>query len=131
MGRTQHYLMDTNVAIEFLNGRLPDSGINWLRNIVSKNQYHLSVINRIELLGFNGEVAEMQFLEEFISASSVLPLSEAVVRQTIDIRRTYRIKLPDAVIAATALVHGLTMISRNISDFGRINGLTCVNAHDV
>jgi len=130
MGRTQ-YLIDTNAVIELLKGHLPSKGDEWLENIVGENLHHLSVINKIELLGFNGVPAEMQLLEDFIAASNVLPLTEAVVRQTIDIRRTYKIKLPDAVIAATALVHGLTMISRNLSDFERINGLTCVNAHDV
>ncbi len=130
MGRTQ-YLMDTNVVIELLKGLLPQKGDEWLENIVDKDLHHLSVINKIELLGFNGAPAEMQLLEDFIATSNVLPLTEAIVRQTIDIRRTYKIKLPDAVIAATALVHGLTMISRNVSDFEPINGLACVNAHEV
>jgi len=130
MGRTQ-YLIDTNAVIELLKGHLPSKGDEWLENIVGENLHHLSVINKIELLGFNGAPAEIQLLEDFIAASNVLPLTEAVVQKTIDIRRNHKIKLPDAVIAATAVVHGLTIISRNVSDFERINGLTCVNAHDV
>jgi len=130
MGRTQ-YLIDSNAVIELLKGYLPSKGDEWLENIVGENLHHLSTINKIELLGFNGAPVEMQLLEDFIAASNVLPLTEAVVQKTIDIRRNHKIKLPDAVIAATALVHGLTMISRNLSDFERINGLTCVNAHDV
>lgn len=122
--------MDTNAVIEFLGGAIPTSGSNWLQNKIDHNLHHLSVINQIELLGFNGSTSEMQVLEEFISASNVIPLSEIVVQKTIDLRKSYPIKLPDAIIAATALVYNLTLITRNTSDFDKITGLACVTAHD-
>ena len=46
-------------------------------------------------------------------------------KKTIEIRRSKKIKLPDAIIAATALVNGLEIISRNKSDFSGITGLVC------
>lgn len=108
---------------------LPSSASNRLQGIVDLNTHHLSVINQIELLGFNGPAAEMQTLEAFIASCNVLPLSDAVVQKTIELRKAYKIKLPDAVIAATALVHNFKIITRNISDFDKIQGLEVINSH--
>jgi toxin FitB len=123
------YLMDTNAVIEFLGGALPALGSVWLQDITEQNLQHLSVINQIELMSFNGSPSEMQPIEDFIRVSNVLPLSEVVAQKTIDLRKIYKIKLPDAIIAATALVHGLTLITRNTSDFQKVAGLVCVDAH--
>jgi len=101
------YLLDSNAVIEFLGGMLPTSAIDQLHDIVDLNVHHLSVMNQIELLGFDGSAAEMQTLEAFIAFSKVIPLHAAVIQKTIELRKTYKIKLPDAVIAATALVHDL------------------------
>ena len=57
----------------------------------------------------------------------VLQLSNAIVEKTIEIRKSVRIKLPDAIIAATALVHGYTLLTRNVSDFSNVTGLTVIN----
>lgn len=123
------YLMDTNAVIEFLGGTLPTSGSDWLQGIIDQNLHHLSVINQIELLGFNGSPAEMQTLEDFIDVTNLLPLSDVVVQKTIELRKNYKIKLPDAIIAATALAYNLTLITRNTADFQNVTGLACVDAH--
>lgn len=123
--------MYTNAVIEFLGGTLPDSGSNWLQKIIDQSQHHLSVINHIELLGFNGSPAEMQTIEEFIDAANVLPLSDIVVGKTIELRKNFKIKLPDAIIAATSLAYNLTLITRNTADFQKIPALVCLNAHYV
>ena len=121
--------MDTNAVIEFLGAALPTSGSNWLQNIIDQNLHHLSVINQIELLGFKGSLAEMQTLEDFIDVTNVLPLSDVVVQRTIELRKNYKIKLPDAIIAATALAYNLTLVTRNMADFQKVAGLACVDAH--
>lgn len=51
------------------------------------------------------------------------PPPEAVIEQTIRIRKTFSLKLHDAVIAATAWVHGLQLMTGNESDFKRVAGL--------
>jgi predicted nucleic acid-binding protein len=56
-------------------------------------------------------------------------INEEIIDQTIELRKVYKTKLPDAIIAATALVHGMTLISRNASDFKNISGLKLVDAH--
>ena len=121
--------MDTNVVIELLGGTLPPSGNDWLQGLIDQNLYHLSVINQIELLGFSGIGAAMQTLERFVAQTPVLPLSDAVVRQTINIRKSHRIRLPDAIIAATALTHGLSLVTRNTADFKKKPNLIYTDAH--
>ena len=55
-----------------------------------------------------------------------LPLIEPVVQEAIRVRRQYGLKLPDAVIAATALVHACPLITCNGADFERIAGLQVI-----
>ncbi|MFN0174463.1 MAG: type II toxin-antitoxin system VapC family toxin [Saprospiraceae bacterium] len=88
----------------------------------------ISIISKIELLGWrDGSPKQLQNLTDFILDSEVLPLSDTVVDKTIEIRRSQKIKLPDAVIAATAIVHDFTLISRNDEDFRTIPGLKYLN----
>ena len=54
-----------------------------------------------------------------------------IVAKTIQLRQKQKIKLPDAVIAATALVDGLKLISRNTKDFKNIKGLEIVNPYKI
>jgi len=121
--------METNAVIEFLSGTLPESGNKWMQLIIENSHHYLSVINQIELLGYNGTSLEMQPLEDFVQYSSVLPLSEEVAQMTIQLRKTRKIKLPDAIVAATAIVFDLTLVTRNIADFEKIEGPTCRNPH--
>lgn len=125
------YLIDSNAAIEFLSGALPEVANNWMQLVIEKGHHHLSVINQIELLGYNGTPKEMKPLEDFIQYSNILPLSEDVALKTIELRKAYKIKLPDAIIAATAIVFNLTLFTRNIADFDKIEGLTCRNPHQI
>jgi predicted nucleic acid-binding protein len=125
------YLTDSNAVIEFLGGMLPSSASKRMQEIVDLNSHRLSVINQIELLGFNAPDAEMQTLEAFVASSMVLPLSDSVVEKTIELRKMYKIKLPDAIIAATALVHNLKIITRNTSDFEKIQGVDVIHSHDL
>ncbi len=126
------YLVDTNVVIEFLGNKIPTKGSNWLENIIEQNGHCLSVINQIELLGFGGNLqGEMAIVKSFVQESKILSLSNSVVEKTIELRIRHKIKLPDAIIAATALTHNLQLITRNISDFRKIKGLSCIDAHKI
>ncbi len=68
-------------------------------------------------------------LHNFISDVLVIELERPIKLKTADIRRQHKIKLPDAIIAATALVYDLVLISRNIADFKNISGLLVVDPH--
>lgn len=63
--------------------------------------------------------------------ANILPINEAVIEKTITIKQTKKIALGDAIIAATALVYDLIVISRNISDFKNIDGLKVIDPHSL
>lgn len=122
------YLIDTNAVIDYLDGKLPSSG----NNLLDDNNVNISVITRMELLSWSGSLEKQtEILEEFISLSQVFNLSESIIQKTIKVRKAFATKLPDAIIAATALTHDFTLITRNTKDFNKIAGLNVVNPHNV
>ncbi|GAA0525108.1 type II toxin-antitoxin system VapC family toxin [Chitinophaga japonensis] len=124
----QGYLIDTNTVIDFLDNKLPEKAAVLVENLVPQ----ISVITRMELLAWpQANEQQLQVLQAFITVCNVLTLDEAVIVKAIELRKTYRIKLPDAIIAATAVVWNLTLISRNIADFKNIQGLQIVNPHEL
>jgi predicted nucleic acid-binding protein len=72
----------------------------------------------------------MDAIQNFISDSLVIELEFPIKLKTAYIRKHHKIKLPDAIIAATALVYDLTLVTRNTKDFVAISGLTIVNPRD-
>jgi predicted nucleic acid-binding protein len=120
------YLIDTNVVIGYLDNKLPIPGMAVMNKIID-NIPNISVITKIEVLRFNTSANVYKVLEDFITESTVLSLNDFVVEKTISICKTHRIKLPDAIIAATALAHDLTLVTRNTSDFKNISGLELLN----
>jgi predicted nucleic acid-binding protein len=123
----KRYLIDTNIAIYFLDGHLPPSSLPFLIGIFNQER-NMSVITKIELLGWNFPNPNKSAISyAFVDQSNVLPLSEDIVNKTIELRQRYKIKLPDAVIAATAIVFDFTLISRNDKDFSTIHELQYFN----
>lgn len=84
------------------------------------------------MLGFNpANPDDLLPFEELTNTVTVIPLDDSIVRETIALRKIYKIKLPDAVIAATTLVHGLSLITRDEADFKKITHLALINLHDM
>jgi len=95
---------------------------------VLDEECNISIITKIELLGWQFPSAEKESeVTDFVAASAIIGLSDEIANQTINIRKSVKIKLPDAIIAATALVHGFELISRNEDDFKKVPGLVVVN----
>ena len=84
----------------------------------------------MEWLDFNGAESELKIIADFIAIAHVIGLSKPIVEQTIKLRRGVKIKLPDAIIASTALVYNVLVITRNLSDFGQVAGLVSINPHE-
>lgn len=85
-------------------------------------------ISKIEVLSYDpGKGDNYEVLVEFFEAANILDLTDSVVRKNIEIRQKNRIKLPDAVIAATAIVNNLVLVTRNVRDFQKIDDLILIN----
>lgn len=127
MGSKQ-YLMDSNAAIDYLGKRFLPAGMKFMDEVVNAIPF-VSIITKIEVLGFDTSKEHTQLLTDFMNDAIVLELTEDVVEKTILIRRNYKIKLPDAVIAATALTGNFTLLTRNTTDFAKIEGLNHLDPH--
>src|SRR5437773_1520237 len=105
------YLLDSNAIIDIAANRLPASSYLKLRKIVQDLAF-VSVISRIEVMGFIGDAAEMLACEGLLGELLEISLSETIVQKTIELRKTHsKIKLPDLIIAATALEYNLQLIT--------------------
>jgi predicted nucleic acid-binding protein len=125
------YLLDTNTIINYLEASIPSGGMQLLNTIVD-NEPVISIITKMEMLGYNFKsIEEQTTMETFINCSSILDLSSDIVNKTIAKRKSKRMKLPDAIIAATALVYSLTLITRNAKDFRSIEGLDIINPFEI
>ncbi|HLA36443.1 MAG TPA: type II toxin-antitoxin system VapC family toxin [Rhodocyclaceae bacterium] len=113
------YLFDTNSVIYYFNGLTADASLHDLL----KESFKISVITRIEFLGW-GEFATNPALYDqaraFISHATLYDLTDEIVEQTIRLRQQFKTKTPDAIIAATALVNGLIVVTHNTGDFIRL-----------
>ena len=124
------YLMDSNVIIDFLDNKLPIAGMSFVSEIVDKIP-NISVISQIEVLRYNVPIHASRVLSAFVGFSSVYPLDNNIVPLTIDICKQHKIKLPDAIIAATAIFHNFTLLTRNVDDFKNISSLQFVNPWEI
>jgi len=121
-------LVDSNVIIDYVSNRIPEKSAKQL-DIYFNSNFSVSIISKIEVLGFNTQEFELEQLESFIQLSSIVYIDEAVADKTIEIRRMKRIKLPDAIIAATALVQNCILLSHNTTDFNKIEGLQVLDPY--
>ena len=117
-------LLDSNVIVDLIQNNFTTE----LSEQIFTHHNYSSDIVRIEVLGFSmDENLETSFLRLF-DKLTILPLSEEIVTRTILLRKQKKIKLGDALIAATALVHNLQLVTRNIRDFKGIEDLEVINS---
>ena len=120
------YLLDSNVIIGFLDRRLPDSGMMFVSKVVNFVP-NVSVMSKIEVLRHNTTESATKILEDFMDCSNICELDTEILNETIKLCRQSKIKIPDAIIAATCLVHNCVLLTRNVRDFDRIDGLKIEN----
>jgi len=124
------YLIDSNAVIDYLGKKLPPSGMDFM-NLIIDSVPKISVVTKIEVLGFNAPEEHYQLLVNFMDDSTILDITDKIAEISIDLRKNLKTKLPDALIAATALVYDLVLITRNTSDFENISGLKIINPHSL
>lgn len=127
----QKYLIDTNVISHLFADRLPDAGKEFVKNIVNTD-FIISVAVEIEVLTYHETPDKMPLIEEFVNLATILPLDTAVTKKAIELRRNQRkLKLGDAIIGATAVVHNLILVTNNVKDFNNIQDLQVIDPHNL
>jgi predicted nucleic acid-binding protein len=117
--------------IDYTASRLPQSGSDFVEEVFN-NDFLTSIVVKIEVLGYNDVPHKIRAMEEFVSTATIYPLNDEVAQKTIELRRFHnKLKLGDAVIAATALIGNFTLISRNLSDFKRIRELEVIDPYAI
>ena len=110
--RIEELLVDTDVLVDHLRGA---------RRFEPAATVHVSVITRAEL--FAGRATEEASVVRLLAPFIEHAVDAIVAERAGRIRRTHGLRLPDALIAATALEHGLTLVTRNRRDFEDVSDL--------
>ena len=111
-GNVADVLVDTDVFVDHLRGAVELK--------VGRHRLHYSVITRAEL--FAGSSAT-DVAAQLLGPLREIPIGRAIAERAGRVRRETGIRLPDALIAATALERKLDLASRNARDFERVRGL--------
>lgn len=123
-------LIDTNVWIDALSGKL--SSAAFLKISVQANWAGYSAITRLELFGLPGLKDEEEIkISEILKPFVEIAVDSRIIDRAIRIWKAKRIKVPDAIIAATALEKGCSLITRNIEDFKGITDLVIIDPYAV
>jgi predicted nucleic acid-binding protein len=113
-------LLDTNIIIYLHGAKLEDAVADKLQNT------NLDTCNIIiaEVLGYKYiDPEDARYFEDLFATMKNHILNEEVTNKVIELRQTTNIKLPDAIIAATAIVNGLVLWTHNTDDFKSISKL--------
>lgn len=114
------FLVDTDIFIDHLRGSKEIS--------VIKGDIAYSAITRCEL--FSGDDGNEDIISLLLAPFIEVPVDRGVAELAGRIRRSHRIRTPDALIAATALLENRTLVTRNIKDFEAVEGLGLASVVD-
>jgi predicted nucleic acid-binding protein len=104
-------LFDTNILIDYL------SGINAAKKELGRYEYRaISAITWMEVL-VGASIEEEASIRAWLGSFDVIALDNAIANRAVEIRKTKRVRLRDAIVWATAQVHSLLLVSRNTKDF--------------
>ncbi|MFC1812457.1 type II toxin-antitoxin system VapC family toxin [Thermodesulfobacteriota bacterium] len=108
-------LLDSNIIVYLSKRKVPLSFLDQF------DEHNISVITYMEVLGYQfQDPREEEFIREILEVFRILFIDQKIADIAIEIRRKWRIKLPDAIIAATAKALNLYLVTRNIDDFKKV-----------
>jgi len=116
-------LIDSNILIYSYK-----DAFKYLRPLILEADTFISEITRLEFLGFHGlSKEEEEYFTDLFLEIAVLEVDRPVLDEAIRMRKAYKMSLGDSILAATALVHGFEVYTRNMVDFIKIAELKVVN----
>ncbi|MBF0232682.1 MAG: type II toxin-antitoxin system VapC family toxin [Desulfamplus sp.] len=116
-------LLDSNIIIYAIKPQFSN-----LRDLVENSQPMVSAISYLEVLGYHKLTPEdRQDFEEFFSIMPIIHISQTIIEQAVALRQQRKMSLGDSIIAATTIVHNLTLVTANVKDFEWIQDITILN----
>ena len=116
-------LLDSNILIDSVK----PSG-QWARDLIAAYGVVVSSVSVVEVLGYHKlQPQDEQDFRRLFATATIHPITDDVIWRAVDLRQRRRMDLGDALIAATALIHGLTLATRNTADFIWVPGLSVLD----
>jgi len=120
------YIIDSNVIVNYTSEKYSKKAMSFLADVIDEIP-NISVITKIEVLSWRSAIMqEEENMRLFVNSLNLIRLSDIIVEKCIEIRRNHKIKTPDAIIAATAIVNDFTILTSD-SDFNPIPNLKIIN----
>ena len=115
-------ILDSNIIIYLSKGILHE------KILLEKYQnFYVSIITYIEVLGYNFETKEEKnLIEQLLDTFDIIPIDMSIATIAIEIRQRKKIKLPDALILATAKKYNAELLTYNITDFANTDATISV-----
>jgi len=113
MERAIVFLVDTNILIYYLEGR--QEAVDFLRR--NRGNLAVSAIAWMEVLSYPFTPEQETVVRAFLNEFSLIEITMPVMELAVSLRKQKKMKLPDAVIAATSIYHNMTLVTRNTKDF--------------
>lgn len=105
-------IIDSDVLIDFLQG------VEAARTEINRYaRREISIVSWMEVMVGADSPTEEQVCREFLSTFLIHPVSVEVADEAVRLRRKFRVRLPDAIVWATARVNGCLLVTRNTKDF--------------
>lgn len=121
------YFYDTNIFIYYLSEEITVQPL-FTELFLNQNEVIISPIVRIELLSFPElSLQETEIIDELLNQFQIVKISDEVENITIQLKRKHRLKLGDALIAASAIHCSACLATRNVKDFQSITELKFIN----
>ena len=105
-------IIDSDVLIDYLQGLDKAK-----RELDRYSKREMSIISWMEVMTGADTAEEEKDSREFLSTFTIHPLSVEIASEAVEIRKRFRIRLPDAIVWATARINGCLLVTRNTKDF--------------
>ena len=117
-----NYLFDTNAVLYFLNQP---------RKLHDGSVVFISFVNELELLSYSKLSSnEEKAITHFLKLIEIINIDQEIKSTTLTLRQKYLLKLPDAIICATAMIHKLILVTNDLK-LHKISEIKCCHLEDI
>jgi len=116
-------LLDSNIIIY-----AGEPEYDYLRNFITDKNPQVSVISKIEVLGYHKfKPQTIEKIKKLFEVLPIIPITNEIVNQAIFLKQQQKISLGDSLVASTALIHNIELVTANTKDFKWIPDLKLIN----